>query len=155
LTAPETPKLEFATTLDVSVASPLEIGDIGAGERRMIPILGGSAKGPLLSGRILPGGADIQIVRRDGTTDLVARYTIETDDGALVYVENRGVRSGPPELLAKLRRGEPVDPSQIYFRTTPRFETSSARHRVLTGSAFIAVGARHPDRVALEVWKID
>jgi hypothetical protein len=154
LTAPEAPNFEFATTLDISVASPLEVGDIGAGERRMIPILGGTAKGPLLNGRILPGGSDIQIVRRDGTTDLVARYTIEADDGALVFIENRGVRGGPPELLAKLRRGEPVDPKKIYFRTSPRFEAASLVHQLLAQSLFIAVGARHPDRVVLDVWRI-
>jgi Protein of unknown function (DUF3237) len=149
------PRLTLATDLDVAVAGAVEIGDVGAGERRMIPITGGSARGPLLDGRILPGGADIQIIRGDGVTDLIARYVIEADDGALIYVENRGLRHGPPELLARLREGEPVDPAQIYFRTSPRFETQSGRHQVLTRSLFLGVGIRHPDRVAIRFWKVD
>jgi hypothetical protein len=152
---PAPPRLQHLADLDVAVAAPIEIGEIGTGERRLIPIAGGTVAGSLLSGRILPGGADIQIIRTDGLTELVARYVIEADDGALVYVENRGLRDGPPALLERLRRGEPVDPALIYFRTVPRFETASHRLKFLTKRIFIGVGARHPDRVALTIWMVE
>ena len=69
----------------------------------------------------MPGGADWQILRPDGAADLEARYTIQTDDGALIYVVSRGVRHGPPEVLARLNRGERVDPALYYFRTAANF----------------------------------
>jgi hypothetical protein len=110
--------------------------------------------GSVLNGRILPGGADFQIIRPNGIAELAARYVIEADDGALVYVENNGIRHGPPELMEMLRRGEAVDPTLIYFRTAPRFETASPRLQFLTRRLFIAVGARWPDRVTLAVWMV-
>ena len=67
----------------------------------------------------------------------------ETDDGAVIYVENRGIRRGPIELIQKLNRGEAVDPALIYFRTMPRFETGAARYRWLMQSLFVASAARH------------
>jgi hypothetical protein len=82
------------------------VGDISYGERRIIPITGGSFVGPRLSGRVLPGGADWQVIRRDGITELEARYTLETDDGALIYVLNKGIRSGSKEVMERLARGE-------------------------------------------------
>src|SRR5262245_55936682 len=121
MTAIAAPPLEFVAELKVSIGPPIEIGETGTGERRVIPITGGTVAGPRLAGAIRPGGADCQIVRPDGMTELVARYVIEAEGGALIFVENAGIRHGPPELIAKLRRGEPVDPARIYFRTVPRF----------------------------------
>jgi hypothetical protein len=151
----EAPQLAHIADLDIAVAQPLEVGETGVGQRRVIAINGGTVSGAVLNGRILPGGADIQIIRPDGLTELVARYVIEADDGALVYVENRGMRDGPPELLEKLRRGEAVDPSLIYFRTAPRFETAAPRLKFLTRRLFIGVGARYPNRVALTFWTVE
>jgi hypothetical protein len=148
----EAPRLEHLADFDVVVAPPGEIGETGIGERRMIPIIGGTVAGPRLNGRILPGGADFQIIRPTGVTELFARYVIEAEDGALIYVENSGIRDGPAELTALLRRGETVDPVLIYFRTSPRFETASLRHQFLARRVFLAAGARYPDRVALKVW---
>jgi hypothetical protein len=111
-------------------------------------------KGPRLNGRIRPAGADFQIIRPDGVAELVARYVIEAENGALIYIENIGIRHGPPELMAKLRRGERVDPSLIYFRSAPRFETASPEYGFLTRHLFIAVGARFPDSVALGLWMV-
>lgn len=150
----EKPKLEHAFDMDVAIAPMIEIGATAQGERRVIPILGGVVQGPRLNGKILPTGADFQIVRRDGVAELTARYVIEADDGSLIYIENSGIRHGPPELIERLKRGTPVDPKLIYFRTAPRFETASARYVFLTQHLFVATGARHKDKVEISVWMI-
>jgi len=124
------PRLEHVADLDIELAEAMEVGETGAGERRVIPIIGGTVKGPRLNGRIRPAGAE------------------------LISVENRGIRHGPPELIARLRRGEEVDPDLIYFRTLPRFETASPRHHFLNRHLFIGIGARYPDRVKLGLWML-
>ena len=151
---PMAPRCEHIAELVIRIDPPIEIGDIGGAERRVIPIIGGTVKGPRLNGVIKAAGADFQIIRADGVADLVARYVIEADDGALIYIKNAGLRHGPPELIAKLRRGEPVDPSLIYFRTTPRFETAAPAYAFLTRHIFIGMGARFPDRVELSLWML-
>ena len=133
------------------VATPLSIGDTGAGVRRVVDIRGGTVAGPRLNGRIRPGGADFQIIRPNELIDLEARYAFETDDGAVVYVENRGIRFGSLELLQKLKRGEPVDPNLIYCRTVPKFETGADKYRWLMQHIFVASAARHADRVVIDV----
>ena len=148
------PTLEHVCDLSVAVAAPLSIGEIGCGERRMVEITGGEVTGPRLQGRILPGGADVQIIRPGGTTELAARYVIEAADGALIFVENLGIRSGPPAAMERLRRGEPVDPALIYFRSTPRFETADPAHRWLMQRMFVCTGVRQPTRVVLSVFEV-
>src|SRR5437868_6595080 len=112
---------------EISLAPAQELGETPQGRRRIIPITGGSFKGARLSGRVLPGGADWQVIRADGVAQLEARYTLETDDGALIYVRNDGYRHGPREVLEKLAAGMPVDPALYYMRTTPWFETGDER----------------------------
>ena len=102
-------------------------GEIGTGVRRIIPIIGGEVKGEGINGKVCAFGADFQIIRPNELIELEAKYAFETDDGAVVYVENKGLRFGPVELLQKLKRGEPVDPKLIYFRTVPKFETGSRK----------------------------
>ena len=148
------PELAHAFDVAARVGAPIEIGLIAGNLRRVIPVEGGEVLGPRIRGRVLPGGADFQIMRADGITELEARYVIETDDGGLIYVENRGVRRGPPELMAKLRRGETVDPALIYFRATPRFETAAPEYEWLMRSVFICAGARFPDRVELRFFEV-
>lgn len=148
------PDLAHVCDLSVIVGSPLEIGDVGIGERRVIDILGGDVSGPRLRGRILPGGADYQIIRPGGLTELHARYTLRLDDGSTVYVENTGLRFGPAEALERLRRGEPVDPALIYFRSAPRFETASPALAWMMRHLFVASGVRRPDRVELAVYQV-
>ncbi len=144
--------LEFAFALRVTVAPALELGATHAGRRRIIPITGGTVEGPRLSGRVLPGGADWQIIRADGTAELEARYTIEAADGGLVSVLNRGFRHGPPEVVAKLIAGETVDPAAYYFRCAPAFETAAPAHQWLTRTVFLGSGARHPDAVEIKLY---
>jgi hypothetical protein len=149
-----TPELEHVADLVVRIGAPIEIGRIAGNLRRVIPIAGGEIFGPRIHGKVLPGGADYQVMRSDGVTDLHARYVIETDDGQLIYVENSGVRYGPRELIERIRRGEPVDPALIYFRSTPRFETAAPGYEWLMQNVFICSGSRFPDRVELRFFRV-
>ena len=124
------------------------------GERRIVPILGGTVAGPRLSGDIVPGGADYQLVRPDGVTEIEARYTLRLADGALVYVVNRGLRHAAPEDMARLLRGEPVPPERVYFRTAPAFETASPAHAWLQRSLFVGFGERRPASVLVRVFAV-
>lgn len=148
------PQLRFFADLAVQVDKPQEVGRTARGLRRLIPILGGEATGEGWQARVLPGGADFQLVITDTLAELDARYCLETDAGELIYVQNRAIRSGPPELMAKLVRGEPVDPSQIYFRCSPSFETASASLQWITERMFVGAGARHPDQVVMRFWQL-
>jgi len=139
---------------EITLAAPLELGDTPLGRRRIIHITGGRFSGARLSGRVLAGGADWQVIRADGVADLDARYTLETSDGALIYVRNRGYRHGPPEIIRKLAAGEPVDASLYYMRTTPSFETGDQRYAWLNRMVCVATGARRPAAVELEVFEV-
>ena len=141
-------------TLDVAVGPPLVVGAGPGGERRIVPILGGTAAGPRLAGEILPGGADFQLIRPDGVAEIEARYAIRLADGALLYVVNRGLRHAAPEDMARLLRGEPVPPERVYFRTAPVFETAAPEHAWLTRSLFVGVGERRPDSVRVRVFAV-
>src|SRR5579872_4725981 len=98
---------KYVFTITARIAEVTSAGDIGAGIRRIIPIVGGEVKGEGINGKVLPFGADFQIIRPSELIELEARYAFETDDGAVVYVENKGIRFGPVDLLEKLKRGEP------------------------------------------------
>lgn len=145
---------EFAFELRATVDTPQEVGNTPAGRRRFIPITGGVFEGPRLKGTVLPGGADAQIIRPDGVTDLVARYTLRIDDGTLIYVVNRGLRHGPTEVMQRLMRGETVDPAQYYFRTTPAFEVAAGPHDWLNRSIFVGTGARHAAEVHVRYFRV-
>jgi Protein of unknown function (DUF3237) len=145
---------KYVFTITALIGNATSAGDIGTGVRRIIPIIGGEVKGETINGKVLPFGADFQIIRPDELIELEAKYAFETDDGAVVYVENRGIRFGPVELLQKLKRGEPVDPNLIYFRTVPKFETGHENYRWLMQHIFIASAARHADRVVIDVHQV-
>jgi hypothetical protein len=146
--------LEPLFRAEITLAPAQELGDAPLGRRRIIPITGGRFRGERLSGRVLPGGADWQIVCADGLAQLEARYTLETDDGALIYVRNVGLRHGPADVLARLAAGEPVDPSRYYMRTTPTFETGAERYRWLNRTVCVATGARRKAAVELDVFEV-
>lgn len=147
-------ELTHAADLTILVGQPIELGKTAAGVRRVIPILGGDVSGPRLQGRILPVGADYQILRADGVAELHARYVIETPQGARVYIENSGLRHGPAEAIERLNRGEAVDPALIYFRTTAKFETSDEGFFWLARHIFVGAGVRHPDRVQISLYQV-
>jgi len=102
----------------------------------------------------LPGGADWQVIRTDGAAELEARYTLETDDGALIYVLNQGIRSGSKEVMGRLARGEKVHPSKYYFRTRPVFETGAPKYQWLHRIVTVATGERLPDQVIITVYEV-
>ncbi len=139
---------------EITLAPAQELGEAPGGRRRIIPITGGSFRGERLSGRVLPGGADWQVIRADGVADLDARYTLETSDGALVYVRNHGYRHGPADVLRQLAAGEEVDPSRYYMRTTPLFETGDARYAWLNRLICVGTGARHKSSVSLDIFEV-
>lgn len=149
------PTLTFVMELRVRVDMPVEIGATPHGRRRIVPIRGGSFDGPRLRGAVLDGGADWQIVHADGLTELDTRYTLRTDRGELVYIRNAGLRHAAPAIVAKLLAGEAVDPSLVYFRTVPVFETASPDLQWLTRAIFIGAGDRHPDLVVIRVWMVE
>ena len=133
----------FAFEAHVTVDQPLVIGPSAHGLRRIVPITGGQVTGPLLKGKVVPGGADWQVVRPDGVLHIEAKYTLQAADGALIMVTNRGLRHGPPEVIDKLARGEPVDPSLYYFRTSAEFEAPlDSKHAWLNRALFIGVAQR-------------
>jgi hypothetical protein len=140
--------------IEITLEQPRELGDTPLGRRRIIGITGGRFSGERLSGRVLPGGADWQVIRSDGVADLDARYTLETDDGALIYVRNRGYRHGPQDVLEKISLGESVDPALYYMRTTPLFETGDARYAWLNRMVCVATGERKAAEVHLEVFEV-
>ena len=147
-------RLEPLLRAEITLAPPLELGDAPHGRRRVIAITGGSFRGEKLAGRVLAGGADWQVIRGDGVAELDARYTLETTDGALIYVRNFGYRHGPPDVIRRLMAGDAVDPSRYYMRTTPLFETGAERYRWLNGLICVAAGARRAHAVELEVFAV-
>jgi Protein of unknown function (DUF3237) len=148
------PKLEFAFAAHVTVDTPLDLGDVGKGGRRVVPITGGDFSGPQISGKVLPGGADWQVLRRDGVAELEARYTLQTDDGALIDVRNLALRHGPPDVIAALAAGRPADPASYYFRGATFFETSAAQYSWLTKTIIVCTGEREPTGVKLKFYRL-
>lgn len=148
------PEPEFVAALEVTVGPPLLVGPCATGERRIVPILGGRVLGPRLAGEVLPGGADFQLIRPDGVAEIEARYALRLEDGALVYVVNRGLRHAAAEDMAALLRGEAVPPERVYFRTAPVFETAAPAHGWLTRRLFLGLGERLPERVRIRIFAV-
>ena len=141
-------------TIAAELEGMMNRGATPYGERRIIGILGGSVSGSKLSGRVLPAGADWQIIRADGAADIQARYTIETETGGRILVNSEGLRHGPAEVIAALARGEEVDPALYYFRTVMRFETSDPQAAWLNRILAIARGKREARSVTLDVYEV-
>ena len=140
--------------VEVTLEPVRELGDTPLGRRRIIGITGGNFAGPRLAGRILPGGADWQLIRADGVAYLDARYTLETSDGALIYVNNKGYRHGPKDVIERMARGEEVDPALYYMRATPWFETSAPQYAWLNRTICVATGARRRAAVELDFYEV-
>jgi hypothetical protein len=141
-------------TIHAELAGILKLGATPYGERRIINIQGGTVAGPKFKGRILPGGADWQIVRSDGVVDLRARYTVETETGGQILVDSEGLRHGPPEVMARLARDETVDPALYYFRAVMRFETADPSSAWLNRILALARGSRENRAVRLDVYEV-
>lgn len=149
------PDLEFFAELSVDVGVPQEVGLTVHGQRRLIPILGGAARGDGWTARVLPGGADYQLIVSPRLAELDARYVLETDAGDLIYVQNRALRAAAPEVTALLLRGEPVDPALVYFRCSPSFETASPALGWIAERLFVGSGVRRPERVEMQFFTVN
>ena len=140
--------------LHVQLGAVQEIGTLTSGRRRVVPVLGGRVSGPRLSGEVLAGGADWQIVAADGSATIEARYTVRASDGSLILAHSRGMRNGPSAVLARLAAGDPVDPREYYFRTVVTLETGAPSYSWVNHRLFIAVAAREPAAVLIDLHEI-
>ncbi|UJW82035.1 DUF3237 domain-containing protein [Hydrogenophaga sp. SL48] len=152
---PSPPGLRYAFTIVARIGAIGMGGPGPLGQRQHIPIEGGEVSGPALQGRIRSGGSDWALVRADGASLIDAHYTIEASDGALIYVRSRGLRVSSPEVLARMRAGQPVDPAEVYFRGTPSFEAPEGPHSWLNNHLFVATLARAGDGVRLQVFQVE
>lgn len=149
------PPARHVCDLYVDLAPIKELGPGRAGQRRIIPIIGGRVEGPELSGTILNLGADWQTIWANGVAELEARYAFETADGALIEMVNTGYRHGPAQVLEAVARGEDVDPALYYMRTQARLETGDARYDWVNRTLFTGVGARLAGQVVISLYAID
>jgi hypothetical protein len=141
------PELEFAfrVRLEFPPGPRIRFPVRGGEQRGFVCVSGGTVEGPLLSGRVEPGsGGDWPLIRSDGAIAFDARYLIRAEDGTLIQVFNRGFAHAPPEVQARLERGEPADPRDNYFRLAPMFETGPGPHEWLTRTVFVGFGEKHP-----------
>jgi hypothetical protein len=146
-------KLEFLFELSAEVGELVSLGPCPVGERRMVSIDGGRFEGPAMRGTII-GGADWQILRGDGALELDARYAIREERGGVAQVLSQGYRHGPPEVMARLARGEDVDPASYYFRTTMRFETGASELAWLNRTIAVAAAERRARRVDIRAFRL-
>lgn len=149
------PSLTYAFTVTATLAPPVEQGEVDTGRKRFIPITGGTVSGPAISGEVLPGGGDWQAILPGGLTSIEARYFLKTTDGTVIEVTNPGVRTAAPEVIEKLAKGEAVDPSAYYFRTTPRFSVKPGAYEWLRRKVFVARGIRKPDGVVIDFYAVE
>lgn len=150
---PGMPALEYLVAINAEVGELVSLGPGPLGERRVVDIVGGSFEGPRLRGKVL-GGQDWQIARHDGVLELDARYTIEDEGGGKVRVVSQGYRHGPPEVMARLARGEEVDPMSYFFRTMIRFETGRKELAWLNKTIAVATAVRKARRVEIRAWRL-
>jgi Protein of unknown function (DUF3237) len=148
------PTLEYAFTVKATLLPPVEQGEVDGGRKRFIAITGGTVAGPLLEGTVLPGGGDWQTIMPGGLTKVEARYFLKAADGTVIEVTNPGVRTGSPQVIERLAKGEDVDPSAYYFRTTPRFEVPAGKHEWMRRHAFVARGIRRPSHVEIDFYVV-
>jgi hypothetical protein len=149
------PRLTKVYRLEATLGPVLDVGEVASGSRRIVPLSGGTFAGPELSGVLVPGAsADWQIVQSDGTAIGDIRYTLQTDSGELLYVQSRSVRHGSAEVLARLGRGEDVDPDEYTFRASTQIETAATGLDWLNKGVFISVGARLPAGVVYETYLV-
>lgn len=154
---PPAPELEYFGRLHIEVAAPVEVGRTHAGQRRVIPITGGTLTGPMVTGTILHAGADFQVIRSATESDLDARYVIELDDGARLFVTNVAYRTGSAEDIAALAEGRKVPAERIYFRCAPRFEVAdsdTSSWQWLESTVVIGSGRREPEAVIIDLWVV-
>ncbi|HWY89243.1 MAG TPA: DUF3237 domain-containing protein [Solirubrobacteraceae bacterium] len=150
------PRLRHVYRLEATLGEPLELGEVAGARRRIVPLTGGGFTGPDIRGSLLPGtSADWQLIRPDGTAIGDIRYTLQTRDGALLFVCARATRHGDPEVLARLARGENVDPAEYVFRSSAQIETAAPELEWLNKGVFISVGGRSSIGVTYDTYVVE
>jgi Protein of unknown function (DUF3237) len=145
---------ELLYRMRLEVAAPFDIGNGPRGQRMVIPFKGGRFEGPKLRGEVLVTGGDWLLQRPDGVFELDVRRTLRTDDGHHIYAAYRGILTGSADSLARMGRGEAVPATDLYFRTTPVFETGSEKYAWLNRIVSVGIGAITPTGAELEVFQI-
>lgn len=151
---PAPPTLHPLTHIQCEVGDVTSLGATAQGERRWVPLGGGSVRGPELNGQLVAGGVDWQWRRPDGVLEIDAHYVIEVSDGALIEVRSRGLRHGPPAVMEALARGEAVPAEAYFFRTVVRFATGAPAWQHLTRVIGIASGRREARSVYLDLYRL-
>jgi hypothetical protein len=142
----------FVMRLDVK--GPLVVGATSNGYRRIGIVPSGSFEGERLSGQVLDGGSDWQLVRSDGSTTLDVRLVLRTDDGVLVTIAYRGIRHGPREIIERIDRGEVVEPATHYFRINPLFEAPKGKYDWLNRVIAVGIGHRQADGPIYSIFEV-
>ncbi|MEP6907821.1 MAG: DUF3237 domain-containing protein [Pseudoxanthomonas sp.] len=150
------PRFEFVFSIRITLQPALYMGQSPAGgERAAVYIAEGDFEGPDIRGTVVPGsGGDWAVVRPDGVLDFDARYLLMTDDGVPIYLQNRGYRWASPEAMAKMKRREPVDPSEYYMRVSPKFEVQTGRYDWLMRYVFFGVAEKVPQGNVINYFKV-
>ena len=148
------PALVTMCQVHCEVGALVTLGPAKYGERRYVPLGGGTVRGPELNGTLVEGGVDWQIARTDGALEIAAHYVIRTDDGALIEIQSDGLRHGRPEVMARLAKGEAVPRDAYFFRTLVRFTTGAPAWAHLNKVMAIAVGQREASAVILDFYRI-
>lgn len=138
----------------LQVRPPLVIGAHPDSYRRIGVIPGGAFEGERLSGKVLDGGSDWQTIRPDGAVNLNVRLVLQTDDGALITMAYQGVRHGPPDVIARIDRGEVVDPESYYFRVNPLFQTSAPQYDWINHVVGVGMGHRLADGPIYSIFEL-
>jgi hypothetical protein len=147
--------IEEVFSIKIVVNKPIVVGeDNFVGRRQLIPILSGEVNGKGFKGKVLPGGVDSQIIRPDGKCELSARYGIQLEDGATIYIENNGIRTVPEEYVDDVKAGKFVDSGVYYFRTIPTFETYCEKYKWMMNCIFVCYATRLPENVILKFFKV-
>ena len=148
------PHLEFLYELTAELGAPTPIGDTPRGHRLIVPIAGGTFEGPRLRGKVLPGGGDWLLIRPDGVGELDVRGTLQTDDGALLYITYRGYLTKVAELMPRWGAGEAIPREEHYFVVTPCYETGAPQYAWLQQTVAIGLGALVPGAVCYRVFAV-
>jgi hypothetical protein len=146
--------LDYAFEIRATIAAALDGGKGRNGHRRIIPITGGTVSGPKLNGRVVPGGADYELVRRDGSSAVEAHYALEADDGTPIYIVNKGLFVAPPVVLARVDAGETVSADEYYFRAAPVFDAPEGPHQWLSDRLFVATCRFTPSEVTIRIYVV-
>lgn len=148
--------LEEVFNIAITVGPPILVGqDDQVGRRQLIEIISGEVTGKGFRGKVMPGGVDSQVIRPDGKCELSARYAVQLDDGACIYVENAGIRTVPPEHIEAVKAGKFIDPGLYYFRAVPTFEVYDQKYKWLMNHMFVCYATRLPENVLLKFYKVN